>query len=61
MPRITVGKENGQSVVFSHGRPLSGGAFEDQMFFLPQNAYRCVACATEKDKVNEDLLAFIKS
>ncbi|HEX3431479.1 MAG TPA: alpha/beta hydrolase [Rhizomicrobium sp.] len=33
----------GQPVVFSHGWPLSSDAFEDQMFFLTQNGYRCVA------------------
>jgi len=33
----------GQPVVFSHGWPLSGDAFEDQMFFLAQRGYRCVA------------------
>ena len=56
MPYVTVGKENGanidlyykdwgagQPVVFSHGWPLSGDAFEDQMFFLAQNGYRCIA------------------
>jgi non-heme chloroperoxidase len=33
----------GQPVVFSHGWPLSGDAWELQMFFLVQNGYRCVA------------------
>jgi non-heme chloroperoxidase len=33
----------GQSVVFSHGWPLSSDAFEDQMFFLASRGYRCVA------------------
>src|ERR1041384_6303419 len=33
----------GQPVVFSHGRPLSADAFEDQMFFLAQRGYRCIA------------------
>jgi non-heme chloroperoxidase len=33
----------GQPVVFSHGWPLSAGAFEDQMFFLASNGYRCIA------------------
>ena len=33
----------GQAVVFSHGWPLSSDAFEDQMFFLAQRGYRCVA------------------
>jgi non-heme chloroperoxidase len=33
----------GQPVVFSHGWPLSSEAFEDQMFFLTQRGYRCIA------------------
>jgi non-heme chloroperoxidase len=33
----------GQPVVFSHGWPLSGDAFEDQMFFLAAKGYRCIA------------------
>jgi len=56
MPYVTVGKENGanidiyykdwgtgQPVVFSHGWPLSSDAFEDQMFFLTERGYRCIA------------------
>src|SRR5215467_1136518 len=56
MPYILVGKENsgdieiyykdwgnGQPIVFSHGWPLSADAFEDQMFFLAQRGYRCIA------------------
>jgi non-heme chloroperoxidase len=34
---------NGQPVVFSHGWPLSADAFEDQMFFLAERGYRCIA------------------
>jgi len=34
---------SGQPVVFSHGWPLSGDAFEDQMFFLASRGYRCIA------------------
>jgi non-heme chloroperoxidase len=56
MSYITVGKENkgdiqiyykdwgkGQPIVFSHGWPLSSDAWEDQMFFLASQGYRCIA------------------
>ncbi len=33
----------GQPVVFSHGWPLSSDAWEDQMIFLAERGYRCVA------------------
>ncbi|HWL51599.1 MAG TPA: alpha/beta hydrolase [Chthoniobacteraceae bacterium] len=33
----------GQPVVFSHGWPLSGDAFEDQMLFLASHGYHCIA------------------
>ena len=33
----------GRPVVFSHGWPLSGDAFEDQMFYLANRGYRCIA------------------
>jgi non-heme chloroperoxidase len=33
----------GQPVVFSHGWPLSADAWDDQMFFLAGQGYRCVA------------------
>ncbi|CAA9444461.1 MAG: Non-heme chloroperoxidase [uncultured Rubrobacteraceae bacterium] len=33
----------GQPVVFSHGWPLSGDAWENQMIFLAQNGYRTIA------------------
>ena len=33
----------GQPVVFSHGWPLTGDAFEDQMFHLAAHGYRCIA------------------
>jgi non-heme chloroperoxidase len=56
MPYITVGQENsgnidlyykdwgaGQPIVFSHGWPLSADAWEDQMLFLAERGYRCIA------------------
>ena len=33
----------GQAVVFSHGWPLSADAWEDQMLFLADHGYRCIA------------------
>ena len=33
----------GQPVVFSHGWPLSADAWEDQMIFLADRGYRCIA------------------
>ena len=33
----------GQPVVFSHGWPLSGDAWDDQMLFLAGQGYRCIA------------------
>jgi non-heme chloroperoxidase len=33
----------GQPVVFSHGWPLSADAWEDQMLFLGDRGYRCIA------------------
>jgi non-heme chloroperoxidase len=56
MPYIKVGEEkggkiklfyndwgSGQPIVFSHGWPLSADAFEDQMKFLCDRGYRCIA------------------
>lgn len=37
------GSPSGQPVVFSHGWPLSADAWEDQMFFLAERGYRCIA------------------
>lgn len=34
---------SGQPIVFSHGWPLTGDAFEDQMFYLANRGYRCIA------------------
>jgi non-heme chloroperoxidase len=33
----------GQPVVFSHGSPLNSDAWEDQMVFLADRGYRCIA------------------
>ena len=33
----------GPAIVFSHGWPLSADAWEDQMVFLGQHGYRCIA------------------
>jgi len=33
----------GQPVVFSHGWPLTADAWEDQMIFLAEHGYRCIA------------------
>jgi len=33
----------GQPVVFSHGWPLNADAWEDQMVFLAEKGYRCIA------------------
>ena len=34
---------SGQPIVFSHGWPLSADAWEDQMIFLAEHGYRCIA------------------
>jgi len=33
----------GQPIVFSHGWPLTSDAWEDQMLFLAERGYRCIA------------------
>jgi len=33
---------SGQPILFSHGWPLSSDAFEDQMFYLTSQGYRCI-------------------
>ncbi|HJZ34230.1 MAG TPA: alpha/beta hydrolase [Hyphomicrobiaceae bacterium] len=33
----------GPPIVFSHGWPLCADAFEDQMFYLAERGYRCIA------------------
>lgn len=37
------GDPKGRPVVFSHGWPLSSDAWEDQMLFLGERGYRCIA------------------
>ena len=34
---------SGRPIVFSHGWPLSSDAWEDAMFFLAANGFRCIA------------------
>lgn len=56
MSFIKIGKENGQDlelyykdwgtgqpIVFCHGWPLDGDAWDDQMLFLVSHGYRCIA------------------
>ena len=37
------GDKSGTPVVFSHGWPLTADAWEDQMIFLAEKGYRCIA------------------
>ncbi|PTX94019.1 alpha/beta hydrolase [Spartobacteria bacterium LR76] len=36
------GPKDGQPITFSHGWPLSSDAWENQMFFLASQGYRCI-------------------
>jgi non-heme chloroperoxidase len=64
----------GQPVVFSHGWPLSADAWEDQMLFLADRGYRCIAHdrrghgrssqpwdGNEMDTYADDLAALVES
>jgi non-heme chloroperoxidase len=64
----------GQPVVFSHGWPLSADAWEDQMMFLADRGYRCIAhdrrghgrssqpwTGNEMDTYADDLAALVES
>src|SRR5512141_624056 len=64
----------GQPVVFSHGWPLSADAWEDQMLFLAERGYRCIAhdrrghgrsgqpgTGNEMDTYADDLAALVKT
>jgi non-heme chloroperoxidase len=37
------GAREGQPIVFSHGWPLNGDAWDGQMLFMAQNGYRVIA------------------
>jgi non-heme chloroperoxidase len=65
---------SGQPVVFSHGWPLSGDAWEDQMMFLGSRGYRCIAhdrrghgrssqpwSGNEMDTFADDLAALVET
>jgi non-heme chloroperoxidase len=64
----------GQPVVFSHGWPLTADAFEDQMMFLAERGYRCIAhdrrghgrstqtwTGNDMDAYADDLAALVES
>jgi non-heme chloroperoxidase len=65
---------SGQPVVFSHGWPLSADAWEDQMLFLADRGYRCIAhdrrghgrssqpwAGNEMDTYTDDLAALVEA
>jgi non-heme chloroperoxidase len=65
---------SGQPVVFSHGWPLSADAWEDQMLFLAERGYRCIAhdrrghgrsdqpgSGNDMDTYADDLAALVKT
>jgi len=64
----------GQPVVFSHGWPLSADAWEDQMIFLGERGFRCIAhdrrghgrssqpwIGNEMDTYADDLAALVEA
>jgi non-heme chloroperoxidase len=64
----------GQPVVFSHGWPLTADAWEDQMIFLADRGYRCIAHdrrghgrssqpsnGNDMDTYADDLLALVEA
>ena len=64
----------GQPVVFSHGWPLTADAWEDQMLFLADHGYRCIAhdrrghgrssqpwTGNEMDTYADDLAALVQA
>jgi len=64
----------GQPVVFSHGWPLCADAWEDQMLFLAERGYRCIAhdrrghgrssqpwSGNEMDTYADDLAALVET
>ncbi|HTT19145.1 MAG TPA: alpha/beta hydrolase [Candidatus Sulfotelmatobacter sp.] len=63
----------GQPVVFSHGWPLSADAWEDQMIFLADRGFRCIAhdrrghgrssqpwCGNDMNTYADDLAALVE-
>jgi len=68
------GPKDAQPIVFSHGWPLNGDAFEDQMLFLAQKGYRVIAhdrrghgrssqpgFGNDMDHYGDDLAAVVKA